>query len=115
MRLIFVCLIFFLILSTAAASAAVDPLALNTTGDLDELEALLAGGEIGLVNRSAGEGIMNASSSPAESEPPFLHLIRNESIFRDFENLTGPVIVFPISAESAWNGSFFDRLIEEWW
>ena len=115
MRLIFVRLIFFLILSMATASAAIDPLALNATGDFDELEALLAGEEIGPVNRSAGEGIMDGSRVPAEAEPPFLHLIRNESIFRDFENLTGPVIPLPISAESAWNGSFFERLIEEWW
>ncbi|HPE63004.1 MAG TPA: hypothetical protein PLQ49_02730 [Methanothrix sp.] len=103
--------IFFLILSTVTAAAALDPLAINTTSDFDELEALLAR-EVAGPAQPAGVGTTNPT---AEIEPPFIHLIRNESIFLDFENLTGPVTPFPISAESSWNGSFFETLIDEWW
>jgi hypothetical protein len=109
-------LTFFLLFSTvAAASAAVDPLALNFTGDLDELEALLAGEGIGVVNRSAGDGIFNHTRSTARAEPPFYHLMKNDSMFRDFENLTGSVDPVPFSVNASWNESFFEMLIEDWW
>jgi len=109
-------LIFFLLFSTvAAASPALDPLALNFTGDLDELEALLAGEGIGFVNRSAGEGIFNETRSPAGADPPFYHLMRNDSMFRDFENLTGPVDPIPLHVNTTWNGTFFEMLIRDWW
>jgi|GEM_PF-614015 len=104
-------LIFLLILSTATASSAKGPLALNTTADFDELEALLSREEAGPA-QPAGSG---RTDPGAEIEPPFLHLIRNESIFLDFENLAGPVTPLPISVESSWNGSFFQMLIDEWW
>lgn len=109
-------LIFFLLFSTvAAASAAVDPLALNFTGDLDELETLLAGEEIGFVNRSAGDGIFNQTRYSARADPPFYHLMRNDSMFRDFVNLTGSVDPVPFSVNATWNESFFEMLIRDWW
>lgn len=86
-----------LIVSTVAlASAAVDPLALNFTGDLDELEALLAGADIGAINRTAAEE--GRSGANAGMEPPFFHLMRNESIFLEFKNLTASI--FPEALES---------------
>jgi len=109
-------LIFFLLFSTVAvASAAVDPLAPSFTGDLDELEALLGGEVVGFVNRSAGEGIFNQTRSSAQADPPFYHLVRNDSMFRDFENLTGPVDPIPFSVNATWNESFFEMLIRDWW
>jgi len=109
-------LIFFLLFSmVAVASAAFDPLALNFTGGLDELESLLAGEGIGVVNRSAGEGIFNQTRYPVGADPPFYHLMRNESMFRDFENLTGPVDPIPLRVNATWNESFFEMLIRDWW
>jgi hypothetical protein len=108
--------ILFLLFSTVAvASAATDPLALNFTGDLDQLEALLAGEGIGVVNRSAGEGIFNQTSYPAGADPPFYHLMKNDTMFRDFINLTGPVDPVPLSVNATWNESFFEMLIRDWW
>ena len=109
-------LIFFLLFSTvAAASAVADPLALNFTGDLDELELLLAGEGIGVVNRSVGDGIFNQTRYPARADPPFYHLMRNDSMFRDFENLTGPVDQIPLHVNATWDESFFEMLIRDWW
>ncbi|MDF0592254.1 hypothetical protein P0O24_01465 [Methanotrichaceae archaeon M04Ac] len=109
-------LLFFLLFSmVAAASAAFDPLALNFTGDLDELEALLAGAGIGVVNRSAGDGIFNDTGADAETEPPFYHLMRGVSIFHDFQNLTAPRDPAPFSVEALMNKSFFETLLRDWW
>ena len=121
-------IIFFFLLSMAvAASAAVDPLAANFTGDLDELQLLLAGEGIGVVNRSAGDGIFNQDEIfnqdgifnqtryPTRAEPPFYHLMRNDTMFRDFENLTAPGDGIPFSVNDSWNESFFERLIRDWW
>ena len=108
MRLI---IFFFLLLAVAIASAAGDPLAANFTGDIDELEMLLAGEAIGSVNRSVGEGIFNQT----RAEPPFYHLMKNDTMFRDFENLTGPVERIPFRVNDSWNESFFERLIQDWW
>ncbi len=104
-----------LFLAVATASAAVDPLAANLTSDIDELQLLLAGEEMGFVNRSVGEGIFNQSRYPARADPPFYHLMRNESIFRDFENLTVLPDLLPFDVNDSWNGSFFETMIEEWW
>ncbi|WP_428402153.1 hypothetical protein [Methanocrinis sp.] len=104
-----------LFLAAATASAAVDPLAANLTGGVDELQLLLAGEEMGFVNRSAEEGIFNQSRYPATASPPFYHLMRNESIFRDFENLTGTADPVPLDFNATMNGSFFEMMIEEWW
>lgn len=103
-----------LIFSTMAlASDAVDPLDLKFTGDLDELEALLAGEDIGLVDRSAaGEGQSRADPG---IEPPFLHLLRNESIFLDFVNLTASAFPEPFGVDTAENDSFFEILLRDWW
>jgi hypothetical protein len=107
-------LIPILIFSTMAmASAAVDPLNLSFTGDLDELEALLAGADIGLVNRSAA-GAARSGADPG-IEPPFLHLLRNESIFLDFANLTAPAFPLTFGADAAENESFFEILLRDWW
>ena len=112
MRLI----IFFFLLSTVAIASAVnDPLAANFTGDIDELEMLLAGEAIGFVNRSVGEGIFNQTGRPARADPPFYHLMENDTMFRDFENLTGPVERIPFRVNDSWNESFFERLIRDWW
>jgi hypothetical protein len=109
-------IIFFFLLSTVAIASAVnDPLALNFTGDIDELQQLLAGEVIGFVNRSAGEGIFNQTSRPARADPPFYHLMKNDTMFRDFENLTGPVEGISFSVNDSWNESFFERLIQDWW
>ena len=109
-------IIFFFLLSMAvAASAAVDPLAANFTGDLDELQLLLAGEGIGVVNRSAGDGIFNQTRHPTRAEPPFYHLMRNDTMFRDFENLTAPGDGIPFSVNDSWNESFFEMLIRDWW
>jgi len=108
-------LLFFLLFSMSAASAAFDPLALNFTGDLDELEALLAGAGIGVVNRSAGDGIFNDTGADAETEPPFYHLMRGESIFHDFQNLTALRDPAPFSIEALMNESFFETLLRDWW
>lgn len=103
-----------LIVSTLAlASAAVDPLALNFTGDLDELEALLAGADIGAINRTAAEE--GRSGANAGMEPPFFHLMRNESIFLEFKNLTASIFPEAFGVDSTWNESFFDALLREWW
>ena len=121
-------IIFFFLLSMAgAASAAVDPLTANFTGDIDELQLLLAGEAMGVVNRSAGDGIFNQDEIfnqdgifnqtryPTRAEPPFYHLMRNDTMFRDFENLTAPGERIPFSVNDSWNESFFEMLIRDWW
>lgn len=109
-------LLFLLLFSTvAAASATLDPLALNFTGDIDELEALLAGVGVGVVNRSAGDGLFNETARPVGTEPPFYHIMRGESIFLDFENLTASEDPVPLWVDSPWNESFFEMLIRDWW
>lgn len=109
-------LIFFLLFSTVAtASAAFDPLAFNFTGDIDELEALLAGVGVGVVNRSAGDGLFNETADRSRTEPPFYHIMRGESIFSDFENLTASEGPVPLRVESPWNESFFEMLLRDWW
>jgi hypothetical protein len=109
-------LLFFLLFSTVAtASAASDPLAFNFTGDLDELEALLAGWGIGVVNRSAADGLFNETADRNRTDPPFFHIMRGESIFFDFENLTASEEPAPLRVESPWNESFFEILLRDWW
>jgi len=106
---------FLLFLAVATASAAIDPLAANFTGDMDELQLLLAGEEMGFVNRSAGEGILNETRYPTRADPPFYHLMKNDTMFRDFQNLTGPGDPIPISVNDSWNEPFFEGLIRDWW
>ena len=109
-------IIFFFLLSMAgAASTATDPLAANFTGDIDELQLLLAGEGIGAVNRSAGDGIFNQTGRPTSADPPFYHLMKNDTMFRDFENLTAPGERIPFSVNDSWNESFFEMLIRDWW
>jgi hypothetical protein len=62
-----------------------------------------------------GEGIFNKTGSSTRADPPFYHLMKNDSMFRDFENISGPVDPFPFRVDATWNGSFFETLIEDWW
>jgi len=103
--------IFFFLLSMAAASAVSDPLTANFTGGIDELEQLLAGDVAGSVNRSAGDGIFNQT----RADPPFYHLMKNDTMFLDFENLTAPVEMISFVANDSQNESFFEQLILDWW
>jgi hypothetical protein len=108
-------ILFLLFLAVATASAAIDPLAANVTVEMDELQLLLAGGEIGFVNRSTGERIFNETRYPARADPPYYHLMKNDTMFRDFQNLAGPVNPIPIRVNDSWNEPFFERLIRDWW
>lgn len=108
MRLV---IFFFLLSMVAVASAVSDPLAANFTGGIDELEMLLAGDVAGSVNRSAGDGIFNQT----RADPPFYHLMKNDTMFLDFENLTAPVEMISFVANDSQNESFFEVLVRDWW
>jgi hypothetical protein len=106
---------FFLLSMVATASAVSDPLATNFTGGIDELELLLAVDVTGSVNRSAGYGLFNQTRHPDRADPPFYHLMKNDTMFRDFENLTAPVEMISFAANDSQNESFFEALVRDWW
>ena len=101
-------------LSSVSTNRSADPLALNRSADLAELESLL-GEDRSSANDSSLEEFY--SSGTSEESVPYFRLFRNDSLYCDFWNLSTSEFDLPhIGSDLAEsNESFFDEMLETWW
>ncbi|MHC1631486.1 MAG: hypothetical protein ACXQT4_04225 [Methanotrichaceae archaeon] len=89
-----------------------DPLALNLSINLEELEALLSEPEIQFVNYSDKVELHNETTPHASI--PFARFFRNDTLFNEFVNLTSTDLKPPYINQT-WSESFFEDIFEVWW
>jgi len=101
--------------SSASVSQSADPLALNRSAELAELESILGGENRSFANDSSLDEFYNSGTS--KESLPYSQLFGNDSLYRDFVNLSASEFNLPhIGTDlTESNESFFDEMFEAWW